>query len=135
MELGQWKSARLVDYKTLLTENEKLKQDIDQYKLECDELSKKLDNECNMSLNIEGQLYDAIKQRDELIKNADAYKLEINNLKQSVSDYKDYAESFVASYLEYRALEHENDTLKSENKALRLQANEYFDLWQEAIKK
>lgn len=55
MKLGQWKSTGLVDYKTLLTENEKLKQDIDQ--------------------------------------------------------------------------------LKSENKALRLQADEYFDLWQEAIKK
>lgn len=93
MELGELKSVELVEYQTLLIENEKLKQDIDQY------------------------------------------KLENNNLKQSVSDYKDYAESFVASYLEYRALEHENDTLKSENKALRLQANEYFDLWQEAIKK
>lgn len=89
MELGQLKSAGLVDYQTLLTENEKLKQDIDQY------------------------------------------KLENNNLKQSVSDYKDYAESFVASYLEYRALEHENDTLKSENKALRLQAKERFEFFHE----
>lgn len=38
MELGQLKSAGLVDYQTLLTENEKLKQDIDQYKRERDSL-------------------------------------------------------------------------------------------------
>lgn len=87
MELGQWKSAGLVDYQTLLTENEKLKQDIDQY------------------------------------------KCEINSLKQLVSDYKDFAESHIASYLEYRALEHENDTLKSENQALRLQAKERFEFF------
>lgn len=86
MELGQWKSAGLVDYKTLVIENEKLKQDIDQY------------------------------------------KLEINSLKQSVNDHKNTAEWHVANWQDYKALEHEN-------KALRLQANEYFDLWQEAIKK
>ena len=52
---------------------------------------------------------------------------ENENLKQSVSEYKDYAESHVANYLELKALEHEN-------KALRLQSNTYFDEWQEAEK-
>ena len=52
---------------------------------------------------------------------------ENENLKQSVSEYKDYAESHVANYLELKALEHEN-------KALRLQSDTYFDEWQEAEK-
>lgn len=38
----------------------------DQYKRERDELSEKLDKECNLSLNIEGQLHDAIKEKAEL---------------------------------------------------------------------
>lgn len=60
MELGQWKSAGLVDYKTLLTENEKLKQDIDQYKHERDEL---------------------IKDVEKLRKSIENYKLAIKELK------------------------------------------------------
>lgn len=48
---------------------------------------------------------------------------ENNNLKQSVSEYKGYAESHVANYLELKALEHEN-------KALRLQSDTYFEQWQ-----
>ena len=49
---------------------------------------------------------------------------ENENLKQSVSEYKDYAESHVANYLELKALEHEN-------KALRLQSDTYFEQWQQ----
>lgn len=59
---------------------------------------------------------------------------EINRLKQSVSDYKNTAEWHVANWQEYKALEHENNTLKSEKNALRLQADEYFEFWQESIK-
>lgn len=118
MELGQWKSAGLVDYKTLLTENEKLKQDIDKYKHECDELSKKLDKECNMSLNIEGQLYDAIKEKTEL-------KREVEKLNKLI-EIRNKALKGAGVIIENQ---------KSTIKALRLQADEYFDLWQEAIKK
>jgi len=50
-----------------------------------------------------------------------------NKLKQSVSEYKDYAESHVANYLEFRALE-------EENKVLRLQEKTYFDECQNAKK-
>lgn len=41
------------------------------YKRERDELSEKLDKECNLSLNIEGQLHDMSKQRDSLIKDVE----------------------------------------------------------------
>lgn len=72
------------------------------------------------------------KTREEVI---EQLKSENNNLKKSVSDYKNLAEWHVANWYEYKALQHENRTLKDENKALRLQADEYFELWQEAIKK
>lgn len=67
--------------------------------------------------------YQLVKINDGLY--LDNYKLEQdnNNLKQSVSEYKDYAESHVANYLELKSLEHEN-------KALRLQSDTYFDEWQ-----
>ncbi|BCG66442.1 hypothetical protein [Staphylococcus phage vB_SsapH-Golestan101-M] len=52
---------------------------------------------------------------------------ENNKLKQSVSDYKDYAESRVANYLEFRALEEENKVLRSQEKT-------YFDECQNAKK-
>lgn len=37
--------------------------------------------------------------------------------------------------IENEKLRKDIDQLKSENKALRLQADEYFELWQDAIKK
>lgn len=118
MELGQWKSGGLVDYQTLLIENEKLKQGIDQYKRERDELSEKLDKECNLSLNIEGQLHDAIKEKAEL-------KEEVEKLNKLID-------------IKNKALKGSDIMLKNQKsiiKALRLQADEYFDLWQETIKK
>lgn len=125
MELGQWKSAGLVDYQTLLTENEKLKQDIDQYKLERDELSNNLDKECNMSLNIEGQLYDVIKEKTKL-------KEETVKLNKLI-EIRNKALKGAGVIIENQNSIIKN--LKSENESLRLQADEYFELWQEAIKK
>lgn len=137
MKLGELKSEAI-----------DIRNERDQLKQKCDELSNNLDKECNMSLNIEGQLHGAIKQRDLLREDIsllkknqktreeviEQLKSENNNLKQSVSDYKNTAEWYVANWQEYKALEHENNTLKSENKALRLQADEYFELWQESVK-
>lgn len=60
MELGQLKSAGLVDYQTVLIENEKLRQDMDQYKTEHDTL---------------------IKDVEKLRKTIDNYKLAIKELK------------------------------------------------------
>lgn len=45
MELGHLKSAGLVDYQTLLIENEKLRQDMDQYKSERDSLIKDVERQ------------------------------------------------------------------------------------------
>lgn len=125
MELGQLNSAGLVNYQTLLTENEKLRHDIDQYKLERDELSKKLDKECNMSLNIEGQLHDAIKEKTEL-------KEETVKLNKLI-EIRNKALKGAGVIIENQNSIIKN--LKNENEALRLQSDEYFELWQEAIKK
>lgn len=74
-------------------------------------------------------------ERDTLIKDIEKLREENNNIKKSVSDYKNLAEWHVANWYEYKALQHENRTLKNENKALRLQADEYFKLWQEQERK
>lgn len=63
--------------------------------------------------------YKKIKsERDTLIDDLTWYKAKVerlerekDNLKQSVSEYKDYAESHAASYLEFKSLEHENKRL------------------------
>ncbi|QSJ04127.1 hypothetical protein vBSscSF1_56 [Staphylococcus phage vB-SscS-F1] len=79
--------------------------------------------------------HDMKREHDKLIKDIEKLKHENNNLKQSVSDYKKFAEDHLVSYLEHRAIEDENEKLKNENKALRLQADEYFKLWQEQERK
>lgn len=48
-------------------ERDTLIEDITRLRAERDELSKKLDEYCNVSLNIEGQLVEVSKERDELI--------------------------------------------------------------------
>ena len=52
----------------------KLENERDQYKLQRDELSEKLDKECNDNYKLEGQLHDMTKQRDELIKDLSNYR-------------------------------------------------------------
>lgn len=54
----------MTDYKS---ERDTLIADIAKLRAERDELSKKLDEYCNVSLNIEGQLVEVSKERDELI--------------------------------------------------------------------
>lgn len=52
----------MTDYKS---ERDSLIADIAKLRAERDELSKKLDEYCNVSLNIEGQLVEILKERDE----------------------------------------------------------------------
>lgn len=70
-----------------------------QFKRERDELSKKLDKECNMSLNIEGQLQDMTKQRDSLIKDVEKlrnwFKLKENIKHMITSVYPEVKEHVV----------------------------------------
>lgn len=69
MSLGQLKSDYLI-----------IKAERDQYKRERDELSNKLDKECNDNYKLEGQLHDMTKQRDSLIKDVEKLKEEKEDL-------------------------------------------------------
>lgn len=59
------------------------------------------------------------KQLNQYKVECERLKRENNNLKQSVNEYKDYAESHVANYLEFRTLEKENEKLKQEIRQLK----------------
>lgn len=108
----QYKAERDI----LNEENEQLKEDI--------EFFRKLYHENLESVRRLVTQSKQLKQDISVLRaNNEKLERENNNLKQSVSEYKDYAESHVANYLELKSLEHEN-------KALRLQANTYFDEWQ-----
>lgn len=62
----------------------------DQYKRERDELSNKLDKECNDNYKLEGQLHDMTKQRDSLIKDVAKLREEKEDLKRlGYETYKD----------------------------------------------
>ncbi|WP_301420051.1 hypothetical protein [Mammaliicoccus lentus] len=50
------------------------------YKQQRDELSEKLDKECNDNYKLEGQLYDMTKQRDSLIKDVEKLRKELKDL-------------------------------------------------------
>ncbi|WP_422404561.1 hypothetical protein [Mammaliicoccus sp. JADD-157] len=109
MELGELKSDSL-----------DIRKERNQYKRERDELSEKLDKECNDNYKLEGQLYDMTKQRDSLIKEVEKLREELrahvqcNDELGRVNKMKEQAIS----------------ELKFENDALRLQADEYFEFWQ-----
>ncbi|WP_239752784.1 hypothetical protein [Mammaliicoccus sp. J-M40] len=60
----------------------RLENERDQYKAERDELSNKLDKECNDNYKLEGQLHDMTKQRDSLIKDVEKLREEIEELKK-----------------------------------------------------
>ncbi|WP_239724698.1 MULTISPECIES: hypothetical protein [unclassified Mammaliicoccus] len=95
-----------------------LEQERNDYKQQRDELSEKLDKECNDNYKLEGQLYDMTKQRDSLIKDVEKLREE-----------KEYQTN--------QKFEHflDNQKLQQENKALRLQADEHFELWQDVNSK
>ena len=57
-----------------------LEQEREQYKQQRDELSDKLDKECNDNYKLEGQLYDMTKQRDSLIKDVEKLRKELKDL-------------------------------------------------------
>lgn len=114
-----------MDYKkimdSLFKENFELGVQCDQYEEErdmfIDDLSwyeekvSKLEDEKDDML-LEREYY---KNRyEDMTRRCKEMEQENNNLKQSVSEYKDYAESHVANYLEFKALEHENEQLKEE---------------------
>ena len=52
----------------------KLEQERNDYKQQRDELSEKLDKECNDNYKLEGQFHDMTKQRDSLIKDVEKLK-------------------------------------------------------------
>lgn len=97
----------------------------DQYKAERDTLIddiavlkaniSRLERENRFLLSRKDNLFDSWRDENKrsvaLSKRLEQLKRENNNLKQSVSEYKDYAESHAASYLEFKSLEHENKRL------------------------
>ena len=109
MELGQLKNDSLI-----------IKAERDQYKRERDELSDKLDKECNDNYKLEGQLYDMTKERDTLIEEMEKLREELrahiqcNDELGRVNKMKEQA----------------INELKFENDALRSQADEYYLQWQ-----
>lgn len=61
-----------------------------QYKRERDELSNKLDKECNDNYKLEGQLHDMTKQRDELIKDVEKLREEKAGIEMYLDAVKVY---------------------------------------------
>lgn len=75
----------------------------------------RLERENRFLLSRKDNLFDSWRDENKrsvaLSKRLEQLKRENNNLKQSVSEYKDYAESHAASYLEFKSLEHEKKRL------------------------
>jgi len=91
----------------------------DQYKRERDELSDKLDKECNDNYKLEGQLYDMTKERDSLIEEVEKLREELRAHVQCNDELGR------VNKMKEQAI----NELKFENDALRLQADEYFEFW------
>lgn len=66
----------------LLMMYEEIKKERNDYKKQRDELSEKLDKECNDNYKLEGQLYDMTKQRDSLIKDVEKLREDLEELKK-----------------------------------------------------
>ncbi|WP_198645694.1 hypothetical protein [Staphylococcus chromogenes] len=67
LEKTDWYKKLIQECDAYKSERDTLIEDITRLRAERDELSKKLDEYCNVSLNIEGQLVEVSKERDELI--------------------------------------------------------------------
>ena len=74
----------------------KLENERDQYKQQRDELSNKLDEECNDNYKLEGQLHDMTKQRDTLIEDVEKLREE----KAAIEMYLDAVKTYYPMYEE-----------------------------------
>lgn len=72
----------------------KLENERNNYKQQRDELSEKLDKECNDNYKLEGQLYDMTKQRDSLIKDVEKLREE----KAAIEMYLDAIKTYKPMY-------------------------------------
>ena len=61
-----------------------LEQEREQFKQQRDELSEKLDKECNDNYKLEGQLHDMTKQRDSLIKDVEQQRDLLNDFSKFI---------------------------------------------------
>lgn len=98
----------------------KLENEREQFKQQRDELSEKLDKECNDNYKLEGQLYDMTKQRDSLIKDVEKLREELRAHVQCNDELGR------VNKMKEQAI----NELKFENDALRSQADEYYLQWQ-----
>lgn len=95
MELGHLKSAGLVDYQTLLIENEKLRQDLDQYKTAHNKLTAGLKEAVAESIKYKRErdsLITDIKKQRELLKDFSLFiyrKVEACPGKPEYMDFRD----------------------------------------------
>ena len=71
-----------------------MEQEREQYKKQRDELSEKLDKECNDNYKLEGQLHDMTKQRDSLIKDVEKLREE----KAAIEMYLDAVKTYKPMY-------------------------------------
>ena len=78
-----------------------LEQERNDYKRQRDELSEKLDKECNDNYKLEGQLHDMTKQRDELIKDIQVHRDLLKEFSKFI-DHKLYIHPGNCTYLSYR---------------------------------
>lgn len=113
---------------------EGLLKDIDQYKQERDELSNKLDKECNDNYKLEGQLHDMSKQRDLLREDITLLKENQKTREEVIEKLREELRMHIQCNGELgrvnKLKEQAINELQFENDALRLQADEYFEFWQ-----
>ena len=68
------------------------------YKQQRDELSEKLDKECNDNYKLEGQFHDMTKQRDSLIKDVEKLREKIEELKKYNSDLEQNVDKWIEEW-------------------------------------
>ncbi|PTJ54236.1 hypothetical protein [Mammaliicoccus sciuri] len=95
----------------------------EEIKKERDELSKNLEKECNDNYKLEGQLHDMTKQHDSLIKDVGKLREELRMHVQCNDELGRVIK------LKEQAI----SGLRFENDSLRLQADEYFESWQNEL--
>ena len=71
-----------------------LEQEREQFKQQRDELSEKLDKECNDNYKLEGQFHDMTKQRDSLIKDVE----KLREKKAAIEMYLDAIKTYKPMY-------------------------------------